>query len=72
VNSSIGNWLVITGIVVIALGLIVKTGAFSWFGHLPGDIEIRRDSFRLYFPLMSMILVSVGLTVLVSVIRRLL
>ena len=55
---------------LIIIGLIAKTGALSWFGQLPGDIRIEREDFQFYFPLMSMILISVGLSALVAVVRR--
>ena len=71
-EGSITNWIIGAGIALIIIGLIAKTGALSWFGELPGDIRIERDGFQLYFPLMSMILISVGLSALAAVVRRLL
>ena len=68
--GSITNWLIGAGIALIIIGLVAKTGMLSWFGQLPGDIHIERESFQFYFPLMSMILISVGLSVLVAVVRR--
>ena len=58
------------GIALIIIGLIAKTGMMSWFGQLPGDIHIEREGFQFYFPLTSMILISVGLSALVAVVRR--
>ncbi len=68
--GSITNWMIGAGTALIIIGLIAKTGALSWFGQLPGDIRIEREGFQLYFPLMSMILISVGLSALVAVVRR--
>ena len=69
-QGSIANWIIGAGIALIMIGLITKTGTLSWFGQLPGDIRIEREGFQLYFPLMSMILISVGLSALVAVVRR--
>jgi hypothetical protein len=69
-QEPITNWIIGAGIALIIVGLIAKTGALSWFGQLPGDISIERESFQLYFPLMSMILISVGLSALAAVVRR--
>lgn len=69
-NSSIGNWLLIIGAFFIIAGLIAKTGVLDWFGHLPGDIHIRREGFQFYFPLASMIVISVALSLLISVVRK--
>ena len=68
--GSITNWMIGAGIALIIIGLIAKTGVLSWFGQLPGDIRIEREGFQFYFPLMSMILISVVLSALVAVVRR--
>lgn len=69
-GTSTGILLVVIGIVLVVLGLAVMTGAFGWFGHLPGDIRIERGNTRVYIPVTSMILVSVVLTVVVNIIVR--
>ena len=55
------------GIVIAAVGILVWTGGFSWFGHLPGDIRIERDNVRVYIPMVSMLLVSVVASLLLSI-----
>jgi hypothetical protein len=52
------------------LGLLIWTGALSWFGRLPGDVRVERDGLRIFFPLTSMILVSIALTLLSYLVRR--
>ena len=69
-QNSIGNWLIFLGAFLVIAGIVAKTGVFSWFGHLPGDIHIKREGFQFYFPLMSMILISVVLSAIISVIRK--
>jgi hypothetical protein len=70
VNGGAGNWLILVGVLVLVIGMLVKWGLLGWFGHLPGDIQIRREGFRFYFPLTSMILISVVLSGLFSLLRR--
>jgi hypothetical protein len=70
VQSSLGNWLILLGIVAIVVGLLVKTGIVGWFGELPGDIHIRRERFQFYFPITSMIIVSVVLSLIIALVRR--
>ena len=41
-------------------------------GHLPGDIRIERENFSCFFPLVSMLLVSLLLSLVLNVILRLL
>ena len=60
------------GVVVVVIGVLVATGALSWFGRLPGDIRIEGENTRVYVPITSMILVSVALTLIITLLRRLL
>ena len=69
-NSGIGNWLMLLGIVLLLVGLAMKSGLLGWFGALPGDIAIKRDGFRFYLPIASMIVISVVLSLLFSLKRR--
>jgi NAD/NADP transhydrogenase beta subunit len=66
----IGGFLVIGGAIAIVIGALLFTGWLSWFGRLPGDIRIVSENTRFYFPITSMILVSVVATIVVNVIRR--
>lgn len=59
------------GFVVVLIGLLMFAGGLSWFGRLPGDIRIERGNTRIFFPITTMILISVGLTLLLSLVRRL-
>jgi len=65
-----GLLLVGLGVGLILLGLLIWSGALGWFGRLPGDIRIERESVRIYVPLVSMLLVSVVLNLMLYVIRR--
>ena len=65
-----GVWMIIIGILFIVSGLLWASGLLSWFGRLPGDIRIERESFRLYFPIVTMIVVSVVVSIIVHLIRR--
>lgn len=65
-----GPLLVGLGVTLILIGLLVWSGGMQWFGHLPGDIRIERDSVRIYVPLVSMLLVSAALTLILNLIRR--
>lgn len=66
-----GLWIVAAGVGLVFVGLLVWAGGLSWFGHLPGDLRIERGSTRIFVPITSMLLVSVVLTVLVNLARRL-
>ena len=70
-QGSPGPLLVGLGMILVLVGLLVWSGALSWFGRLPGDIRIERESVRVYIPLASMLLVSVVLSVVLYLARRL-
>jgi len=69
-SRGIGMLVIGVGIFLLALGALIYSGALSWFGRLPGDIRIERGSTRIYFPLVSMLLLSVLLSLLLSFLRR--
>lgn len=69
--ESIGKSLIFFGIILIVIGsLFVVFGRIPWFGRLPGDIVIRNENFTFYFPVATMILLSIVLTVLFNIIGR--
>lgn len=70
--SGPGPLLVGLGVLLILVGLLAWSGALGWFGRLPGDFRIERDSVRVYIPLASMLLVSAALSLLLYLLRRIL
>jgi hypothetical protein len=62
--------LIVFGLVLVAIGIawpwIVRLG----LGHLPGDIIIHRENFRLYIPIATSLLVSVVVSLILWLIRR--
>ncbi len=67
-----GKILIITGILMLIAGLILYFAGnkLSWLGHLPGDIRVEKENMRFYFPLTTMILVSVLLSLILYLIRK--
>jgi hypothetical protein len=62
--------LIILGIVIVLVGV-----GWPWLsklplGRLPGDIVIDRDNFKAYFPITTMILVSLLLSGLFWLLRK--
>lgn len=66
------RWLILIGLVLVVLGLLLHfaPGWLSWFGRLPGDIRIETGRGRLYFPITSMLVVSLALSLLITLFRR--
>jgi hypothetical protein len=62
--------LIVIGAVVILLGL-----AWPWLsklpiGRLPGDIVVDRPGFKFFFPVTTMILLSIVLSLILWLFRR--
>lgn len=71
-NSDTGKYLILIGGAVVVIGIVIYFfhDKLNWIGHLPGDIRIEKENFRFYFPITTMIIFSVLLTVIVSIVRR--
>jgi hypothetical protein len=69
-NRSLGLVVVIAGGALVVIGLLIYSGALSWFGRLPGDIRYEGEHTRVYFPLVSSLIISVVLSVLFYLLRR--
>ncbi len=65
-----GLLIIVVGAAMVFVGLIAYFGGLSWFGNLPGDIKIERGNTRIYFPLVSMLLISVLLSLIMYLVRR--
>lgn len=68
----IGKILIITGILLVIAGLILYFAGdkLSWIGHLPGDIRIESENFKLYIPITTMLLISIVLSLIIYLIRK--
>jgi hypothetical protein len=70
--TTLGKLLVGIGLLIVLVGVVLwLSGRIPLLGRLPGDISIQRGNFSCYFPLATMILLSILLTILLNVIIRL-
>jgi hypothetical protein len=71
-NPQTGKWIIITGIMLVIIGILIYFfhDKLNWLGKLPGDIRIEKENFRFYFPITTMIIVSIALTVLISIFKK--
>jgi hypothetical protein len=71
--SELGKWLFVGGIGLALLGgFMWLLGRIPFFGNLPGDIRIQTQNFTCFFPLASMIILSLIATVILNIILRIL
>jgi hypothetical protein len=62
--------LIIAGILLVAAGLLWPWLTRLGLGRLPGDIAIEREGFSFYFPITTMIVVSIVVTVVVRLLGK--
>ena len=64
--------LIIIGLTTALVGgvLWVAIRFFPWLGNLPGDFRHEGENFKIYFPLATMILISLVGTILLNIVIR--
>ena len=68
--DSLGRLLLIGGLVIAAVGLLLLLFNRLGLGRLPGDIFIQRENVTFYFPLVTMLIISILLSVILNIFRR--
>jgi H+/Cl- antiporter ClcA len=71
-NPQTGKWIIIAGILIVIAGIIIYFfhDKLNWLGKLPGDIRMEKENFRFYFPITTMIIISILLTVLINILKK--
>jgi hypothetical protein len=70
--NAVGKYILIIGIILAVIGVVLWLfgDKLGFLGHLPGDISIKREGFGLFFPVTSMILVSIVVSVIIWILRK--
>lgn len=62
---------------LIILGLLIALIGLAWpwvsrlpIGRLPGDFMIDRPGFKLFFPLTTMVIISIVISVILMIFRK--
>ncbi len=68
-----GKLLIYIGFILVIIGIVFNYAGniFSWFGNLPGDIHIKKKNVSVFFPISSLIIISVLLNLILYIIRKL-
>lgn len=67
-----GKYIIAFGVIIVIVGVIIYFfgDKLHWLGRLPGDIRIEKENSRFYFPITTMILFSLVLTLLINLIKK--
>ena len=71
-DQNTGKYIIFIGIAVVVIGVLIFFLHYKldWIGRLPGDIRIERENFRFYFPIVTMIVISLVLTLVINLIKK--
>jgi len=62
--------IIYIGILIIAVGLLWPWITKLPIGKLPGDIAIKKEGFQMYFPITTMIVISIVISILLWLFRK--
>ena len=69
--THLGRILVITGALLALMGLVCLAGdKIPFIGKLPGDFTIKGKNFTIFFPLATMVVLSVIISVILNLFGR--
>jgi hypothetical protein len=68
--QTIGRILVITGIIILVIGIVYLLGDRLGLGRMPGDIVIRRGNVSCFIPIVTSIIISIILTIIANLLLR--
>ena len=65
--------LIAFGVILIVAGIVywLIGNKLQWFGNLPGDIKVQKEHFSFYAPIASMLILSIVLSLLIWIGRKL-
>ena len=71
-DQNTGKYIIFIGIAVIVIGVLIYFlhDKLHWIGRLPGDIRIEKENFRFYFPIVTLIVISLVLTIVINLIKK--
>ena len=71
-DQQTGKYIIAAGIFITITGVLIYFfhAYFKWFGKLPGDIRIEKESYRFYFPFASMIVISIAISLIITIFKR--
>ena len=71
-NNVTGKYIILIGAIIIVVGIIIYFfhDKLNWIGKLPGDIRVEKENFKFYFPITTMILLSLAVTLIVNLVKK--
>jgi hypothetical protein len=72
-DQNTGKYIIGFGAIILVVGVLIYFfhDKLHWIGRLPGDIRVEKENYRFYFPITTMILISLLVTLIVNVVKKL-
>jgi len=64
------KFLIYLGLAIFLIGFFLPWLSKIPFGRLPGDIVIEKPNLKIYFPITTMILISIFLSLILRLFRK--
>ena len=71
-DSNTGKYIIMAGVLVILAGVLVYFfhDKLNWIGRLPGDIRVEKENLKFYFPITTMILLSLLVSGVIIIVKK--
>ncbi len=71
-EQNTAKYIILAGLALVVIGVLFYFlgDKLKWIGNLPGDIKIDNENTKIYFPITTMILVSIVGSILLNLVRK--
>jgi formate hydrogenlyase subunit 3/multisubunit Na+/H+ antiporter MnhD subunit len=67
---NVSRFLIMFGLIILAIGLLWPVLSKLGLGRLPGDIVLEGKNYSFYFPIVTSLILSIVLSVIWSIVSR--
>jgi hypothetical protein len=68
--GAVGKLLVVAGAILASVGLLFVLVSKGWVPRLPGDLSFTVGNVRIFFPIVTSLVISIVLTLVFTLIAR--
>ncbi len=67
-----GKYIIAVGLIIVIVGIIIYffEDKLTWIGRLPGDIRIENENLKIFFPITTMLIMSILLNAAIWLFKK--